>query len=98
MKLIEYLEQQGLDIKAFAFYNGVDEKTVHNWIKGRSKPMKIYQHMVEKVTNGKVTSEDWEDGQEKTDNRKRSSKDNGLHDTKRLDVDKKAKPKVSKKR
>ncbi len=94
MKLIEYLEQQGLDIKAFAFYNGVDEKTVHNWIKGRSRPMKIYQHMVEKVTNGQVTAEDWDNGQKTTDNRKRSTKDNGRNNSKRLDVDKKAKPKV----
>jgi len=59
MKLSEWLEKEKMELRAFAFYNNFSQLSVYNWVKGKFKPMKIYQKIIHEATKGEVTYEDW---------------------------------------
>lgn len=82
MQLKEWLEKEDMTMRAFAFYTGVSELSVHNWISGKFKPMGFYQKLISKFTKGEVTQEDWKHG--KTTISKRSGNTDELHTTQYL--------------
>lgn len=100
MKLREYLDDEIIEVLEFSRMLGVTEHTVHNWLNG-VVPLRINQVMMKKVTNGKVDLIDWgtnERKKKKANGRVRGTKNNGMRDSKHLDVDKKTKPKGSSKK
>jgi hypothetical protein len=98
MKLREYLDANIMEIRQFAAKVPVTEHTVYNWLYKGIVPLRIYQLVVQKITDGQVTLKDWEkkDEKKKTNKRIRSTKDNGMRTAQHMDANKATKPKSSK--
>lgn len=60
MKLEEYLKKNNMNGKEFAKLHSLNFKSIYNWLTGRTKPLKSHIALIKKLTNGKVTEEDWE--------------------------------------
>jgi len=100
MNLREYLDDNVLQIREFTKQVGVTEHTVYNWLNGLIMPVRINQLKIQKLTDGKVTTEDWGNNErkKKANRRVSGSKDNEVRPRKHMDVDKKAIAKGSKKK
>lgn len=60
MKLGEYLEQENISIMEFALQVGVAQSTVYYLKNGQRQPSVDVANKIDEVTNGQVTSKDWE--------------------------------------
>lgn len=99
MNLREYLDDNILEIRHFTKKIRVSEHTVYNWLRGAIIPLRINQLKIQKITKGKVTTEDWgkHERTKKVDRRERSAKDNEVRPAQHLDANKKIKLKIRKK-
>ena len=59
MKLQEYLDKYGIKKCWLAQQLGIGENTVGKWAREKPKPPATKWPLIEKVTNGQVTAEDW---------------------------------------
>jgi len=100
MKLQQYLDDNILEIKEFAARVPVTEHTVYNWLYNGVTPLRIYQLLIQKASDGQVTQKDWEkkNDKKKANRRVRGAEDNGVRATKHLDANKAFKLKSSKKK
>lgn len=55
MKLIEYLQTNGITYRAFGAQIGRDQAEVWRWANGRRVPPLLVANQIEQVTDGKVT-------------------------------------------
>ena len=62
MALRQYLKQQGISYKVFAYKMGVEPTTVYRWLSGHRTPSLHTAIAIEDATNGQVTCRDWIDG------------------------------------
>lgn len=59
MRLSDYLRENGLTLAAFGEKVGRDKGTISRWLSGQSEPSFADIALVMKLTEGKVTAQDW---------------------------------------
>lgn len=59
MKISEYISKKGISIENFAEQLQVTHGAVCHWIKGRNKPSEEMINSIYKITDGKVTPNDF---------------------------------------
>lgn len=98
MRLRDYFIKNNIEIKAWCQKIGISDSTVHNWMRG-AYPSKAARLIVQVATNQAVKDEDWVNyGGKGKYERKKGSRDYGVHDSKRVPADTKLRTKSNQKK
>jgi len=97
MNLREWMDQECIEVKQLAGKMGVSRHTIHLWLAGKTRPLRVHRALIQKITKDTIKIGDW-DETGKMDRRVSSSKKDGLQSSQRLGNDSKTKPKVKKNR